>query len=606
MVTGDLVDVCVDRPKLALDRPFTYRVPTGMPVGTGSLIRVPFNRRLIRGWVLGEAAEVPRGRVLSIKEITSPARSFDEDGLLLARWVAARYVAPLAAVLGRLVPPRVVSEEDGLDPVGPAYVPEAVAPEGPPVTSALSDYRGGPELLDALSGSPGVGGVGPGFLVRPAPEDEHRLVVEAVAACLASGRRSLIVTPEAETDLGPAAALVGAFGARVGLLSGGSKRERYRSWLEVSHGRRDVVVTTRPGVFTSLPGLGLIWVNRESHPALREDRSPYYHVRDVALARGQIQAATVVLSAICPSSEAAAAGLRGVSPATRRWVPVEVVKPGPEGRAPRLVRAVRETQRAFILSPLRGAGMAVVCRSCGELAACASCGGSMRSEEGSIACVVCEAPGLCRACGSDAFAVRPGGRERVQAWVERAASVSVHRLRGSEEPRLPERGEILIGGPRDVRDLGPGGLDLVAILDADLAERRPGLSARERALTTWMETVSWARPGGKAIVQATHAGDPAIQALVRGNPDRFHVDEARRRAEAGFPVGSAVFRVAGTADLAPALEALVPRTLLRSGAGDRTVCLVALDPARVPMFGEAMRRLATEGGVERVEAEPHL
>ena len=172
--------------------------------------------------------------------------------------------------------------------------------------------------------------------------------------------------------------------------------------------------------------------------------------------------------------------------------------------------------------------------------------------------------------------------------------------------RLPKPNEILVSGAEAVRDLGPGDLELVAILDADLAERRPGLASRERALATWMEAVGWARPSGRAIVQADHPSDPAIQALVRGNPDRFHADEAARRAAAGFPVGSAVFRIAGSGALETELADLDPITMLVSSAGEQTVCLLALEPDRVPAFGDAMRRLAAAGVVERVEAEPHL
>ena len=154
----------------------------------------------------------------------------------------------------------------------------------------------------------------------------------------------------------------------------------------------------------------------------------------------------------------------------------------------------------------------------------------------------------------------------MEEWAIRAATVPVKRLGPDDVPRLPKQGEILVGGPDDVRDFGRGGLDLVAILDADLAERRPGLTARERAVTTWMEAIAWARPDGRAIVQSSHAADPAVQALVRGNPDRFHADETRRRAEAGFPVGSAVFRIAGTAELEGALAAFAPTTMLTSTA----------------------------------------
>ncbi len=377
-------------------------------------------------------------------------------------------------------------------------------------------------------------------------------------------------------------------------------------WLDVQAGRYDVVVGTRPSIFTPLPSLGLIVVARESHPALREDRAPYYHARDVALARGAIEHAVVVLSALAPSSETAALSLPTVSPQRRSWVPVEVVAPGPEGRAPRLVRALRSVSRAFVFSPMPGYGIAAVCRSCGQPAACAACGGALRSSEGSVRCVVCEASGRCRACGAWDFGLRRGGEERVEEWAARAARVPVRRLGRDDAPRLPVEGEILVGGPDDVRELGAGGLDLVAILDADLADRRPGLSARERAFTTWTEAVAWARPHGRAIVQSSHANDPAVQSLVQGDPARFHRDERQRRAQAGFPVGSAVFRVAGGPGLEAALVPLDPITLLISSDEDQTICLLALDPDRVPAFGRAARELARRDVLTRVEAEPHL
>ena len=162
--------------------------------------------------------------------------------------------------------------------------------------------------------------------------------------------------------------------------------------------------------------------------------------------------------------------------------------------------------------------------------------------------------------------------------------------------------------PRARRETVPSeaALDLVAVLDADAAARRPGLAARERALAIWMEAVGWARPAGRAIVQSSHPSDPAVQALVRGNPDRFLMREREQRAEAGFPVGAPVFRVIGGQGLEAALAEHEPLTSLVTTLGDRTICLLALEAGRVAAFSRAMRALAVEGVVERVEAEPHL
>ncbi len=584
----------MDRPLLSLDRSFTYLLAPALEAGLGSLVQVPFNGKLTRGWILGPAEELGK-RTLSVKKVVSPVRFFDADGLALARWIGERYVAPLAAVLGRMTPPRTAGEETAT----PASV---LRTDTADVASVLDTYQKGSDLLRAIDrGEPGA------FLLRPAPEDEVVAIVEAVARCLAAERTALVIVPEAEPVPATAAALSAAFGSRVAVFLGGSPRLRYRLWLSIQRGEHDVVVGTRPAVFAPISNLGLIAVSRESHPAHREDRAPYYHVRDVALARAHLTGAVGLLSAICPSSDAAALALQEVAPPGRRWPPVEVVKPGPEGRAPRLVRALGVVRRGFVYAPVPGAGIAAVCRACGQPAACAVCGGGLRSEEGIIACLVCEAPGRCANCGAQDFGLRAGGAERVEGWAGRAASVPVHRLRNGEDPRLPSEGEIIVGGPDDVRDLGPGGLDLVAILDADLAERRPGLAARERALTTWMEAIGWARPFGRVIVQATRANDPAVQAMVRGNPDRFHLDESVRRREAGFPVGAPVFRVAGTAELPERLRGIVaPITFLVSALAERTVCLLALQPGQVPAFGRGVRELAVAGVVERVEAEPHL
>ena len=558
-------------------------------------MQVPFHGRATRGWVLGPADDIP-DRILPVRKVVSPTRWFDARGLDLCRWVSERYVAPLSTVLGRATPPRVAAEEavERLAverPVGPA----------PSVPAVLPRYREGSQLLEAIAARRPRA-----WLLRPVPEHEASSVVELVAACLGSGRRALVVVPEASPIPGTARAIEASFGDRVGLLLGGSKRARFRTWLDVQAGHYDVVVGTRPSVFAPMPGLGLLVVSRESHPALREDRAPYYHVRDVALARGEIEGATVVLSALAPSSEAAALSLTAVTPRSRSWVPVEVVAPGPEGRAPRLVRALRSTSRAFVFSPLPGYGVAVVCRRCGHPAACAMCGGVLRSSEGSVRCVVCEAAGRCRRCGGVDLGVRRGGEERVEEWATRATSVPVRRLQAGEVSRLPQAGEVLVGGPDDVHDFGAGGLDLVAILDADLASRRPGLTARERAVTTWTEAIAWARPNGRAIVQSAHANDPTIQSLVMGEPSRFHRDERERRAQAGFPVGSAVFRVVGRRDLPEALAAIEAITMLVSSHEGQTVCLLALEPGDVPAFGRAARELARRDVIIRLEAEPHL
>ena len=609
----------MDRPVLSLDRPFTYDLPEDLGARLGCLVQVPFHGALVRGWVLGPTGDVPK-RVLRVKKLVSPVRFFDEPMLQLLRWVSERYVAPLASVIARSHPPRVASEESvggGVDAQGvgrgarreagshlhsPAERRRDPQPgaSSPAATQVIRTYKGEKELVAALAGASGA------FLLRPAPVDEQRVAVECVAAALAVGRSAIVLVPELDPLPATAAAVLETFGGDAVLFAGGSKRTRYRTWLDLADGRYRVVVGTRPAVFAPVSDLGLLYVSRESHGGHREERSPYCHVRDVALVRAEVVGAVCVMAALCPSAEAVVTDALEVIPSGRWWPPVEVVRPGPEGRAPRLVSALKSVTRGFLYEPLPGYGVARVCRACGEPAACAACGGLLRAEGGVVRCAVCGADGRCARCGSADFGIVRGGAERVEEWVRRVVAVPVRRIGPGQPPLPPGDREVTVGGVEAVKDVGPVGLDLVAILDADIAARRPGLAAKERALATWMEAAAWASPRGRVIVQTRHPNDPAVQALVSGNPERFYRTELAHREEAGFPPGWPVFRVAGTADVVGELEELRPRTLLVSAAGDQTVCLVALDPGGVPAFGGAMRALAERGVVARVEAEPHL
>jgi primosomal protein N' (replication factor Y) len=574
-----------------------------MEAGVGSLVSIRFHGKLIRGWVLGPTDDLPT-RMLKVHKVVSPIRFFDERLLELFRWVSNRYIAPLASVIARSHPPRVVSEETGdkrrlVAELGPSRRRTGPSHPAPPPPS-LAGYRGGDRLLDNIRQ-----GDGSAYRLRPIPELEQTTVVEAVGAALAANRTAVVLVPEADPLPATARALVEAFGDDVALFLGGDKRARYRMWLDIGSGQYRCVVGTRPAVFAPVAELGLIWISRESHAAHREERSPYYHVRDVALARAGIEGAVGVMAALCPSTEAAATAAQDVVPSRRSWLPVEVVAPGPEGRATRLMARLKEARRAFLFEPLPGYGVARVCRTCAEPASCTSCGGVLRLAGGSVKCAVCESPGRCSVCGGNRFGIARGGAERVEQWARGVAAVPVRRVT-AETPSPGEEQGITVGGADAVRDLAPIALDLVGILDADLAARRPGLSSRERALAVWMEAVGWARPRGHVVVQTRHPGDPAIQSLVTGNPERFNRDELRRRQTAGFPAGSPVFRIAGVSDLPSRLGEQHPITLLASAAQDETVCLVAVRPDEVGSFGRAVRALAERGVVSRVEAEPHL
>ena len=114
------------------------------------------------------------------------------------------------------------------------------------------------------------------------------------------------------------------------------------------------------------------------------------------------------------------------------------------------------------------------------------------------------------------------------------------------------------------------------------------------------------RRGSRVLVQTRSPGHPAVQGLVRWEPEPFLRSEAEARSEAGFPPGHPVFRIEGTTDLPEALRAAGAETILVMDHEIGSLCLVTVHVDRLPAFRADVVRLATEAVATRIEAEPHL
>jgi primosomal protein N' (replication factor Y) len=604
-------------PRLELDRPFTYVLNEEPDAGVGSFVSVPFHGRIVKGWILGPAAEMPAGRLSPIRRVFGRTRFFDGSMLRLFRWMSERYIAPLSTVIERSHPPRVVSEEaaTGRRHVargGPAERQTREAGGNP----GLNSRRSTSDLLARYGGAEAILRPGVTTWLRPLPAEEVDVCLAAVEDCVASAKRAVVVVPEADPVPATAAAVLERFGDAAAAFLGGDARTRYRTWLDIQEGAFDVVVATRPGVFAPTGDLGLIWVSREVHPGHREERAPYYHVAEVASARARIHGAACVLAALSPSVETAAAvgsGVVAVARPSRRLERdasplVETASPEAEDRSARLGRLVKDATSAALIVSRRGYGVARVCRSCGEPAACAICRGPIVAEAGKAVCRVCRADGACSNCGGRTFGVERGGAERIAEWAAHIAGVPVDSPREGHG-NGPAAARILVGTAAVVKDVGPRSLDLVAILDPDRALGRAGFHAGEQALATWMEAAAWAAPkarGGRVLAQTRHPGHPAIQALVRWEPMSFLLAEAAKRADAGFPPGHPLLRVEGAAALPDELPRAGGGVVVTRTQGDRTVCLTTVRPEGLARFRGEILRLIDAGIVIRVEAEPQL
>ncbi|HEV8424051.1 MAG TPA: hypothetical protein VGS14_02525 [Actinomycetes bacterium] len=565
----------VDVPLFHLDRPFSYRVPEALKgeVHLGSRVKVPFGgRRRVDGWVVGRAADLPAD-ARDLLRVVSPIPVFGPGELELFRWVAERYAGTLVDTLRLAVPPRVAAVEAPAaarppDPAGRAE--HTPGPTGDPLVELAAAGRGGAVYWRPLPG-----------------EDRGARVAALVDAALASGRGAIVITPEVAAGSAVGDAVRKAFPDAADLAGDLSDRRRYRAWAELRRGRRLVVVGGRSAVLAPLQGLGCVVVDDEANFAHKEQRTPRFHAREVALRRAARGQALCVLTGTVPSAEALAAIQAGqcrlLPPdraAERAARPlVEVVDPDDEGPAaarlhPRGLAAIRDalgrTEPAYVLVPRRGGAdpAAPGARTAGQVAA-------------------------------ELARVLPG----VPVWRLDREVVDP----GMVPPWAGQRPGVVVGTVAGVKDHPPlTGCRTVVVVGADTALAQAEVRAAEEAYRTWSRAAAWCGPRGGAarlVLQTRHGGHHAVQALVRWDPGYFWRHELPRRVELGFPParrlllmegpvpGEAAAAMASLAGaLGPKAELLGPAAM---GKGWRIIAKVedAESAARTlrPMLAEASR-----------------
>jgi primosomal protein N' (replication factor Y) len=591
--------VVVDVPLFHLDRAFTYRVPERLrgSVRLGTRVKVPFgSRRRVDGWVVDWTDELPDD-ARDLERVVSPMPAFDADGLALLRWVADRYAGTLSDVLRLAVPPRVAAVEREVDTAA-ATPPDPVEAAARPATGTALPGAGEPERLVERVGR---GWAGAAYW-RPLPgEDRSGRVIALIEAALARGRGAIVVTPEVAAGSAVADAVRKHFPDAADLSSDLSERRRYRAWIDLRLGRRQVAVGGRSAILAPVRRLGCIVIDDEANPAHKEQRTPRYHAREVALRRADRARAVCVLTGTVPSPEVIAAVQAGQCHLVaadrsleRRLRPlVEVVDPYDQDHGPgparlhrRALAAIRAAlargESAYVLVPRRGAA--------DPSAPGARTAGQVTADLGRFL-------GTTPVWRLDREVLDPG---EVPPWAGQGAGV-------------------IVGTVAGVKDHPPlTGCRTVVVVGADAALTQAEVRSTEDAYRTWSRAAAWCGPRerpGRMLVQTSDPGHHAIQALVRWDPAFFWRHELPRRVELGFPPARRLLLFEGAEPgEAPAGSALVSGALgpkaellgpAAMGRGWRIIAKVEDAEAAARALRPALAEASRSGGPRMsVDVEP--
>ncbi|RMH05314.1 MAG: primosomal protein N' [Planctomycetota bacterium] len=439
--------------------------------------------------------------------------------------------------------------------------------------------------------------------------------LRALERCLEQGRGAIVLVPE--IALTPQT--VARFRARAGrvavLHSGLTDAERHDQWLALRHGRLRVVVGARSALFAPVPDLGLIVVDEEHETSFKQDSTPRYHAREVALARAELEGAVCVLGSATPSLEAWAEARAGrirllelperVAGGSLPRVHVVDMRQEKADRAHWLVvseplrrsleQALARGERGILFLNRRGFSPAWHCRACGGSVHCPSCDVSLTYHRWrrKAVCHSClqeqPAPTACPKCAGPLHLVGVG-TERAEDTLRRLfPQARIARMdrdtmvrREDYEQVLGDfaagRYDLLLGTQMVAKGLDFPEVTVVGVLDADTSLHQGDFRDAERCFDLICQVSGRAgrsHRGGEVVVQTWLPDHPAIRAAARHDFAGFAAAELRERAAFLYPPAGVAVRVR-LEDPDPArAEAAAVRAAeeLKAAAGDSLLLL---------------------------------
>ena len=394
-----------------------------------------------------------------------------------------------------------------------------------------------------------------------------------------AGKQVLLMVPEIALTPSVVSLFRSAFGSRVAIQhSALSDGERHDQWHRIRRGGIDVVVGTRSAVFAPLDNLGLIIVDEEHDTSYKQEESPRYHGRDVAIVRGKALGALVVLGSATPSMESYQHAISGkyahVALARRvldrplaavRLVNMrdEYADAGPDVVISRALGAALQErldrrEQAIVLLNRRGYATAVFCRQCGDTFVCPNCSVSLtvhRARRGWRGrCHYCnysmDVPTSCRTCAAPYLEQAGFGTEKVElllreqfpdARVSRVDRDSVRR-KGALTSLLSKfaAGEIdvLVGTQMIAKGHDFPRVTLVGVISADVGLGLADFRAGERTFQLLTQVAGRAGRGkqaGEAIVQTLYPEHYSIQLACRQDYPAFFERELAYRRGMRYP-----------------------------------------------------------------------
>ena len=404
--------------------------------------------------------------------------------------------------------------------------------------------------------------------------------MELIQKVLEEGKQVIVLIPEIALTYQTVKRFSKRFGSCVSFLhSRLSAGEKYDQFEQAKKGEISIVVGPRSALFTPFPDLGLIIIDEEHEPSYKSEKTPCYHAREVAIERGRMENAKIVMGSATPSVESYEKGKSGEyflqtlscryeNRALPKVYTIDMKQELKEGNRSifsvllkeKMEERLHRKEQVILFLNRRGYTGFISCRSCGHVMKCPHCDVSLTSHKnGQLICHYCgySIPDVknCPVCGSPYIGGFRAGTQQIEEQVQKffpqakilRMDADTTRKKEDHEKILSAfaKGEadILVGTQMIVKGHDFPKVTLVGVLAADLSLNGTDYMAGERTFQLLTQAVGRAGRGclpGEAVIQTYQPDHYSVQAAAAQDYEAFYEKEIGYRILMGYPPAKAM------------------------------------------------------------------
>ena len=402
------------------------------------------------------------------------------------------------------------------------------------------------------------------------------IYLQTIHEVVQKGRGAIVLVPEISLTPQMVERFKSRFGDQVAILhSGLSDNEKYDEWRRIEQGSAKIVVGARSSIFAPIKDLGIIIIDEEHESTYKQEETPRYHARDIAIWRGEYHQAPVVLGSATPSLESRARTLKNVytllsltKRANAQPLPdIDIVDMRQEvsqgnrssfslNLQEKIKDRLAKKQQVVLLLNRRGFSSFVMCRDCGFVLECPNCDISqtLHMDTKTMKCHYCgheEAiPQQCPECGSRSIRYYGTGTQKIEEELGQVfpeariirMDVDTTRKKGAHEKLLAkfrnQEADILLGTQMIAKGLDFPNVSLVGVINADTALSLPDFRAPESTFDLLTQVSGRAGRGqvtGQVVIQSYNPDHYAIQLAKHHDYESFFKKEMVLRKASQYP-----------------------------------------------------------------------